>query len=896
MNAPNINLLFQKAKDEYNQSLDKFYVSSKNYKGMHPAVLPPRSNYKFSEYVFGNPQDMIKIAREALDNGTMKSFYCSLCAIQEPDNLSVLNPPPCSDLIEVENIANKVKSSVTVNDIKFLITGTVPQYYYNHLLVITENHYNTYSVFMDYQLFEGVFKLNKNLTDQNDDVKFVFNGNFGSDRWHFHCHATNQKIGFVENAIKDLNLKKDQDVTGKYGIVKYRLLGSTDLKKLFERAELYTNIYYTPEYQSGRKYLSAIFKVLKGSYYTLFLLTGIKQGCVLKGASPCFGILPSAILNIGGTESLSANSIKDVVRILSENSAYEYIQTFTPPKEKLPYAELFEKDYSKNCQEMFSSKILDTSLVKNIFTTVRGCASGPHGCSGDNLITFATYKYIISMLFICLSRFNYHKGLNLIEAAKKAYGSLVSDQIFLDQAVQSSIGYLTHTYNMQSSKNIFLKGPMTAKILEKSFNNFSLITSRGDVSNQTRDITKWVEYNHPPVAPGRGNTQPFMIGEPSAMGAIVQTHVKTARHLEFVLKANKRPNSDFGKMFIHEFAVGMKLNQLRDLIPNFVITLGGFSCMSDPTLDKLCDRPVRKGVDAQEMQYIMLEYIEGQTFKKYMSDPSISIQHIISGIAQVSLGLLYSQEKVGFTHYDLHTDNVLVSNVTPAYQLPSLYVYKIGKEEFKVPAFLNCTFIDYGDSHVEGMKRYYELPGAVSMGKTSSKYNQYKDIFSFVIHACHIYCITHSEKQVYDMLANKSNHLGDLFRELLKAYDYLFIEKAREFIYEGLRHLKIFQKWDKDPKRDFMVKFMETKPLFNNIRTDNHYYLYLPLKFQYPTTGPYKSQYDFTKYILKKIDPISTGLEYKWGDGKNIGCQVQEPKSQKVKIQNVKNLMSKIEK
>lgn len=110
------------------------------------------------------------------------------------------------------------------------------------------------------------------------------------------------------------------------------------------------------------------------------------------------------------------------------------------------------------------------------------------------------------------------------------------------------------------------------------------------------------------------------------------------------------------------------VNSLRYIIPNFVYTIS-YSSSS-----------------------IFLEYIPGDTLSE--SD-YLSTTEILDCIAQLLLALEVAQREIGFTHFDLHLDNIILRPIEQSYTYTTLIdniEYKCTCEQF-IP-----TIIDYGYS------------------------------------------------------------------------------------------------------------------------------------------------------------------------------------------------------
>lgn len=161
----------------------------------------------------------------------------------------------------------------------------------------------------------------------------------------------------------------------------------------------------------------------------------------------------------------------------------------------------------------------------------------------------------------------------------------------------------------------------------------------------------------------------------------------------------------------HEVIVGLILNQLRAIIPNFAYVFGSFECggpiltvrdssfshesdavkavnpkhLIEPRVESWC-----RGGEIQT--YAIYENIrDATTLKEYVKD--CTSQQYIDIMIQIMYALKIAYERVGFTHYDLHTGNILVR----PHDREAFYIPYEGDYVF---ASKIATIIDYGMSHV----------------------------------------------------------------------------------------------------------------------------------------------------------------------------------------------------
>lgn len=849
--------LFSMTKKIYDTN-KSFYISSTPLDGLQLGVYQDPRPFTFSEYVFGNSRDM-KIVVENARRNVFKSFYCSMCTIEEKDNVSAFNS--CGILQHEENVALKINQHVVYNGIPFLISGTAPQYYYNHLLLSSLDHYSTYMIFENKDLFRGVAEFSADLARQNSAAKLIFNGTFGSDIWHFHAHITDTAIGYVDLSPEVPKIVKPiEEKNGSFGVVNYKIVGGTDLDAIFNRVYQLTRLIYSPAYMSQQRYLSSVFKtVIRDGkvHFFVFLITGNKSHPEISEYGQYRLFFPAAALNIGYSQ-MTAEKFGLIKKSIIEKGCYSdwrNVNEISHPK-KSTRVEFFEQAFRKKCNINY----LGIPDVQNIFQTVDKCILGKKSCGIENSDVFATYKYTISLLFICMVQ---STGKSEKRLEQMIYKKLIADPKFLHHALKSGISYLTHNYDITNSRSLFLRGPVASEVLATSFNNFGLLTSYDTkistktLTKQSRKVTDWLNFNP--------NTR---IGNDSAMGIVFSSSLQYSPEIEFVMKTVKphRRNPKEIELFFSEFAVGTKINNLRQNVPNFVLTLGGFECYSNPLLRTLC----QEEPGSEILQFILLEKIDNAiSFGDYVSRSDVSTGRLCLAITQIAAGLEYAQKSLDFTHYDLHVNNIMVTNLVPSGGDPELYRYRIGEKEYPIPAYVNCTIIDYGTSHVKNLDRYVDM-SEKAYGWTLNRPNFNRDIFSLIMSTFLQFLATRSAADIDDFYRNE-NPLKFLVGNLFNAYADIFHPNA--FFIVKAEYEKVFTKITDVPgKAGFLVK------LLTNARKDKLYYLYLPENYPSPTTGMYKNLSTFIETVSNVgAIPYSKILtnparEFQWGDFTKPGC------------------------
>ena len=156
----------------------------------------------------------------------------------------------------------------------------------------------------------------------------------------------------------------------------------------------------------------------------------------------------------------------------------------------------------------------------------------------------------------------------------------------------------------------------------------------------------------------------------------------------FAIKASKtRDNS-----IEHECLIGMlALNKLRYKVPNFMYTYGVF----------YYNTPIREDENNYKMyhnngkySYLVMENINNSKSLKSMI-PDISTKDFLKIYLQLIVALNVAYKEYDFTHYDLHTSNILIQK--KKYNIP---IYN----DDEIIKYIKCDYvaviIDYGKSHI----------------------------------------------------------------------------------------------------------------------------------------------------------------------------------------------------
>jgi hypothetical protein len=156
-------------------------------------------------------------------------------------------------------------------------------------------------------------------------------------------------------------------------------------------------------------------------------------------------------------------------------------------------------------------------------------------------------------------------------------------------------------------------------------------------------------------------------------------------------------------IILHESAVMDDLTSLRTFCPHFcknvalcnVPVNGNYRKLPNP-FDVSTKHPITADT-------LLMEYIDGKKLYTMIKDTSISDDIIFSSIKQLLFAISVAQEKIKFTHYDLHSCNVLMKRCNP--NSVSLYILD-QDNQFCVPTFgYYPVVIDFGFSFSNSLQQ-----------------------------------------------------------------------------------------------------------------------------------------------------------------------------------------------
>ena len=155
-------------------------------------------------------------------------------------------------------------------------------------------------------------------------------------------------------------------------------------------------------------------------------------------------------------------------------------------------------------------------------------------------------------------------------------------------------------------------------------------------------------------------------------------------------------------LIMHEALIMKCLTELHSYCPHFCkyfglknIKVNGNYRKTDNPFQITCKHPITTDV-------VLMEYIDGKKLYSLIKNKSISDDLLFSSIKQVLLAISIAQEKKRFTHYDLHSCNILMKECDPN----TVFLYILDDEnQFCIPTYgMYPVIIDFGFSYANSVR------------------------------------------------------------------------------------------------------------------------------------------------------------------------------------------------
>lgn len=189
-----------------------------------------------------------------------------------------------------------------------------------------------------------------------------------------------------------------------------------------------------------------------------------------------------------------------------------------------------------------------------------------------------------------------------------------------------------------------------------------------------------------------------VLRKPGKQGMVGLFRAKNDKNKVYVFKVSKYINN----LITHESAVLEGLSSISKYCPNFVSWLGNTECKLDP-FNKNSNDPFKlKSKYPIKEEVVLTEFLnKSHKFLSYIKTGEISENVLYSIVKQVLLAIVIAQKKKKFSHYDLHSNNVMIKKCDP--DMVVLYVID-DENQYCVPTLgYYPVIIDFGFSYIEDL-------------------------------------------------------------------------------------------------------------------------------------------------------------------------------------------------
>lgn len=317
----------------------------------------------------------------------------------------------------------------------------------------------------------------------------------------------------------------------------------------------------------------------------------------------------------------------------------------------------------------------------------------------------------------------------------------------------------------------------------------------------------------------------------------------------------------------HELVIMQGLGELSTFCPHFCRGIGTITCKVEP--NRKSKNPFEiKSKYCIDKEILLCEYIDKSSkFYNYIKSDKISEEILYSIMKQVLMGINIAQKNKRFTHYDLHSNNVMIKKCNK----DLVFIYKLDEDnQFCVPTYgYYPVIIDFGFSYIEDMD---DGPLWTSLAHTDVGFMS--DRFDWVADP-KLFLITVSDEIKQKRGTKKSKCLRRIVRnifsplsiELDSGWDNVEDKAAVDYVLDILETCnnssKIFDEYDYyciDILQSLIILPLEEQD-YSNISNTFKIFLSEWVKIENEISNEF-----YNLYILKQITNIARELRFEYLD------------------------------
>ena len=268
--------------------------------------------------------------------------------------------------------------------------------------------------------------------------------------------------------------------------------------------------------------------------------------------------------------------------------------------------------------------------------------------------------------------------------------------------------------------------------------------------NKSNDWNTWLEYD-----------STLKIGTQGIVGIL---RMRQKPGLKCIFKMSQHINY----LISHENDVMSELNKLQEICPNFCRSFGMITAKTNPSASR-DDNPfdISSCKCPLEKEILLMEYLQNNwPLMDFVNVPSelFNPNIITSVMYQVFFAIYIAQKHTRFTHYDLHSRNILIKKC----DANTCFSYRTGDQKIQVPTYgYYPIIIDFGFSFVGALN---DLPLRTSLAHTDAGF----------------FCYTHDPINDYKLFVVSLSELMARKHPKIK-----FAKKFRNFAKSLFEHVRI---------------------------------------------------------------------------------------------------------
>ena len=309
----------------------------------------------------------------------------------------------------------------------------------------------------------------------------------------------------------------------------------------------------------------------------------------------------------------------------------------------------------------------------------------------------------------------------------------------------------------------------------------------------------------------------------------------------------------------HEYTIMKGLNEISPYCPHFCKAIGTILCEIDPNVRKTGNPFELTTKHPIEKEILLTEYIENSSkFYNYIKSDKINEKIIYSTIKQVLLAISIAQRKKRFTHYDLHSYNIMMKKCNK----DVVFLYVLDEDnQFCIPTYGHYpVIIDFGFSYISDLDKGPAWPSMAhtDVGFMSDRFDPIADPKLFLVTVAAEMRQLRNNKKSNKFRTIVKNIFGKLKIDWDSGWDNTDEKGASDFACEMLQgysiHSNLFDKYDHyciDLIQSLIIIPMEEQK-YSNIDQSYKAFLQEFVKIEHDIGNPF-----YNLYILKGIVDVA---------------------------------------